>query len=299
MAVVGFNGLGLMGAGFTKRLAAAGHDVIGFDVAAERVEAARAWGVKPASAPEELARKADIICICVTTTAAVEEVVFGPSGIVAAGRLDGKVVVDFSTTEIASAERIARDLPARTGASFLDAPVSGGPGAAEGGTLAIMVGGEAAAFELARPVLEAVGTATLMGPTPAGQATKLVNQALVLTNYCVAAEAFRLAQAFGVDVRKVPEALKPGYAYSALLPVLFERFADNDFAPRGYARQVLKDLEMLQEAARDQHLAMPMAGLATSLFRILIAQGKSELDGAAVVTLIPEPEKHPAPGGAS
>jgi 3-hydroxyisobutyrate dehydrogenase-like beta-hydroxyacid dehydrogenase len=119
-----------------------------------------------------------------------------------------------------------------------------------------------------------------------------VNQALVLTNYCVIAESFRLAQAYGVDVRRVPEALKPGYAASALLPVLFERFADEDFAPRGYARQVLKDLEMLQEAARHQHLALPMAAQATTLFRMLVAQGKSELDGAAVITLIPAPEGH-------
>jgi 3-hydroxyisobutyrate dehydrogenase-like beta-hydroxyacid dehydrogenase len=292
MAVVGFNGLGLMGSGFTKRLVQSGHEVIGYDIDPGRVAAAAEWGVAPAESPAAMARRADILCICVTTTAAVEEVALGANGIAAAGRLDGKVVVDFSTTEIPVAERIARELPERTGAAFLDAPVSGGPGAAEAGTLAIMVGGEQPAFEKARAVLDAVGQATLMGPTPAGQATKLVNQALVLTNYCVAAEAFRLAQAYGVDVRLVPEALRPGYAYSALLPVLFERFADNDFAPRGYARQVLKDLEMLQEAGRQLHLALPMSGLATHMFRMLVGQGKSELDGAAVVTLIPEPERH-------
>jgi 3-hydroxyisobutyrate dehydrogenase len=291
MATVGFVGLGLMGTGFTKRLVQSGHEVLGYDISSDRVAASAEWGVTPANSPGEMARRADIICICVTTSAAVEEVALAPGGIAAAGRLDGKVVIDFSTTEIPVAERIARELPARTGASFIDAPVSGGPGAAEAGTLAIMAGGEASAFEKARAVLDAVGQATLMGPTPAGQATKLVNQALVLTNYCVIAEAFRLAQAYGVDVRRVPAALKPGYADSALLPVLFERFADNDFAPRGYARQILKDLEMLQEAARHQHLALPMSGLATTLFRMLVGQGKSELDGAAVITLIAEPDR--------
>jgi 3-hydroxyisobutyrate dehydrogenase len=296
MAVVGFNGLGLMGAGFTKRLVQAGHEVIGYDIAGERLAAAAEWGVVPAASPAEMARRADIVGICVTTTAAVVEVVLGANGIAAAGRLEGKVVIDFSTTEIPVVERIARELPERTGAAFLDAPVSGGPGAAEAGTLAIMVGGEAAAFDAARAVLDAVGTATLMGPTPAGQATKLVNQTLVLTNYCVIAEAFRLAEAFGVDVRRVPEALKPGHAHSALLPVLFERFADNDFAPRGYARQILKDLEMLHEATRHQHLAMPMAAQATSLFRMLVGQGKAELDGASVITLIPGPDRPPSQG---
>lgn len=289
---IGFIGLGLMGSGFTKRLRARGYRVIGYDLAPDRLAAAAAWGVEPLASPREVAQAAAIIGLCVTTTAAVEEVVLGPGGIAEAGRLDGRVVVDFSTTEIPVTERIARDLPARTGAAFLDAPVSGGPGAAETGSLAIMVGGDEAAFGRARGVLEALGQATLMGPTPAGQATKLVNQALVLTNYCVIAESFRLAQAYGVDVTRVPEALRPGYANSALLPVLFERFAAEDFAPRGYARQVLKDLETLQEAARHHHLALPMAAQATTLFRMLVGQGKSELDGAAVVTLIPKPGEH-------
>ena len=122
----------------------------------------------------------------------------------------------------------------------------------------------------------------------AGQATKLVNQTLVLTNYCVIAEAVRLAQAYGVDVKKIPDALAPGHAGSNLLPIALPRMVDEDFAPRGYARQVLKDLEMLQAAAREHHLAMPMAAQALTLFRMLVASGKSELDGTAVVSLIPK-----------
>jgi 3-hydroxyisobutyrate dehydrogenase len=116
-----------------------------------------------------------------------------------------------------------------------------------------------------------------------------VNQTLVLTNYCVLAEALRLAEAHGVDTTKVPLALASGHAGSNLLPILFERMIAGDFAPRGYARQVLKDLEMLHQAAGARHLAMPMATQALTLYRLLIAQGKSELDGAAIVTLYPEP----------
>lgn len=290
MATIGFVGLGLMGTGFTRRLAATGHRVVGYDIDRQKVEAARAWGVVPAGSPGEAARDAEIVAICVTTSQAVEAVVLGEGGLVA-GSLSGKTVVDFSTTTMEVTHRVAKAV-ADAGGAFVDAPVSGGPGAAEAGTLAIMAGGDEGVIERARPVLETLGQTTHMGPTGAGQATKLVNQALCLTNYCVVAEGLRLAEAYGVDARKIPAALAPGLANSAVLQVIFPRMVEGDFAPRGYARQILKDLEMLHEATRAQHLSMPMASLATTLFRMLVAQGKSELDGAAVVTLLPEPGEH-------
>ncbi|HVL72818.1 MAG TPA: NAD(P)-dependent oxidoreductase [Beijerinckiaceae bacterium] len=290
MATIGFVGLGLMGTGFTKRLSATGHRVVGYDIDPQKVEAARAWGVVPAGSPGEAARDAEIVAICVTTSQAVEAVVLGEGGLVA-GSLSGKTVVDFSTTTMEVTHRVAKAV-ADAGGAFVDAPVSGGPGAAEAGTLAIMAGGDEGVIERARPVLETLGQTTHMGPTGAGQATKLVNQALCLTNYCVVAEGLRLAEAYGVDARKIPAALAPGLANSAVLQVIFPRMVEGDFAPRGYARQILKDLEMLHEATRAQHLSMPMASLATTLFRMLVAQGKSELDGAAVVTLLPEPGEH-------
>ncbi len=290
MATIGFVGLGLMGTGFTRRLSATGHRVVGYDIDPQKVEAARAWGVVPAGSPGEAARDAEIVAICVTTSQAVEAVVLGEGGL-AGGSLSGKTVVDFSTTTMEVTHRVAKAV-ADAGGAFVDAPVSGGPGAAEAGTLAIMAGGDEAVVERARPVLEALGQTTHMGPTGAGQATKLVNQALCLTNYCVVAEGLRLAEAYGVDARKIPAALAPGLANSAVLQVIFPRMVEGDFAPRGYARQILKDLEMLHEATRAQHLSMPMASLATTLFRMLVAQGKSELDGAAVVTLLPEPGEH-------
>jgi 3-hydroxyisobutyrate dehydrogenase-like beta-hydroxyacid dehydrogenase len=289
MTKVGFIGLGLIGTGFTKRLSATGHEVVGYDVDPAKISAAAAWSVAPARSPAEAIRQCDIVALCVTTTAAVEAVVTGEDGLLSAGGLDGKTVVDFSTTEMAATHRVAQAL-AKAGAAFIDAPVSGGPGAAENGTLAIMAGGAAGALEAVRPLLETLGQVTHMGATGAGQATKLVNQALCLTNYVVVAEGLRLAQAYGVDVRKIPEALAPGLANSAVLQAIYPRMVEKDFAPRGYARQVLKDLEMLHEATRAQHLALPMTALATTLFRMLVAQGKSELDAAAVVTLIPEPE---------
>lgn len=284
---IGFIGLGLMGAGFTKRLAGAGHHVIGFDLSSDRLDEAAEWGVVAAGSPAEVAARANIVAICVTTSKAVEEVVSGSSGLLGGGGMKGKTVVDFSTTEIATTLRIAGKLK-ESGASFIDAPVSGGPGAAEEGALAIMAGGEESAVEAVRPVLRTLGLVTHMGSVGAGQATKLVNQALCLTNYCVVAEGLRLAEAYGVDATKIPAALAPGLGNSAVLQAMMPRMIARDFAPRGYARQILKDLEMLQEATREKHVSMPMASMSMTLFRMLVAQGKGELDGAAIVTLLPE-----------
>lgn len=285
MADIGFIGLGLMGAGFTKRLVSSGHRVIGYDAEPARISEAQGWGVVPAGSASEAASAASLVFVCVTTSAAVREVVLG---LAANGVLAGKTVIDVSTTEMGITHEIAAAV-AGAGGAFIDAPVSGGPPAAEAGTLAIMAGGEAGAVESARPVLEQLGLATHMGPTGAGQATKLVNQALCLTNYVICAEGLRLAEAYGVDASRIPAALAPGLGNSAVLQAIFPRMVTQDYAPRGYARQILKDLELVHEASRAQHLAMPMLSQALTMFRLLIAQGKSELDGAAIATLLPEP----------
>ena len=284
---IGFIGLGLMGTGFTKRLTAKGYAVIGFDIDTRKVDASAAWGVAPAASAAEVAQRADIILTCVVNTAAVEDAILGPHGVMRADG-QGKVLVDHSTTELETTKRIGVALSDH-GMLFVDAPVSGGPGAAASGSLAIMAGGTNAAIERIAPVMAALGRLTHMGATGTGQATKLVNQTLVLTNYCVLAEALRLAQAYGVDARKIPTALAAGHAGSNLLAAAFPQMIDDDFAPRGFARQVLKDLEMLQEAAREQHVAMPMASQALTLYRLLVASGRSEADAAAIVTLYPKP----------
>jgi 3-hydroxyisobutyrate dehydrogenase-like beta-hydroxyacid dehydrogenase len=286
---IGFIGLGLMGEGFTRRLAGRGYEVVGFDIDAARMKAASGWGVQPAASAAEIAEKCDVVLTCVINTAAVEDAAIGPRGVIASANLAGKILIDHSTTELDATRRIAAALAAR-GMQFVDAPVSGGPGAAASGTLAIMAGGEPAAIARIEGVMRDLGTLTHMGPVGTGQATKLVNQTLVLTNYCVLAEALRLAQSYGVDAGKIPQALKTGFAGSNLLAAAFPQMIADDFAPRGFARQVLKDLEMLQAAARDRHLAMPMASQALTLYRLLVASGKSELDATAVVSLYPRPE---------
>jgi 3-hydroxyisobutyrate dehydrogenase-like beta-hydroxyacid dehydrogenase len=288
-AIIGCIGLGLMGEAIAARLLASGYRVAGYDIVPAKVDAARQRGVEACRSACEVAGLADVVLLSLTTTAAVEEVALGKDGIAVAGSLAGKVVVDHSTTDIDTTKRVAAVLAARTGMGFVDAPVSGGPAAAANGTLAIMGGGEAQQIAHVRPILERLGRFTHMGDIGSGQATKLVNQTLVLANYCLLAEAFRLAEAYGVDAAKIPAALAAGHASSNLLPILFERMIARDFAPRGFARQVLKDLEMLNAAAGARHLAMPMAAQALTLYRLLVAQGKGELDGAAIVTLYPQP----------
>jgi 3-hydroxyisobutyrate dehydrogenase-like beta-hydroxyacid dehydrogenase len=283
---IGLVGLGLMGAGFAKRLIATGHAVSGYDPDAARMREAETLGVQTVASATKVAQAADIILVSVINTAAVEDVATGPHGVTAAGDIAGKVVVDLSTTEIKATLRIADQLQ-KSKAMFVDAPVSGGPGAAESGTLAIMAGGPDAAIARIAPVMAQLGQMTHMGGAGAGQATKLVNQTVVLTNYCVLAEALRLGEAYGVDTRKIAQALAPGHAGSNLMPVLLPRMIEEDFAPRGYVRQVLKDLEMLQAAAADQHVAMPMVAQALTLYRLLYAGGQSERDASAVVTLYP------------
>ncbi|MCF3934681.1 NAD(P)-dependent oxidoreductase [Acuticoccus sp. M5D2P5] len=287
-ANVAFIGLGLMGTGFTRRLNETGHTIAGYDVDAARLSAASAWGVTAAASPKESAATADIVMICVTTSKAMKEVVLGKGGLLE-GSVSGKTIVDFSTCEIPVTRAVAEAV-VEAGGTFIDAPVSGGPGQAELGTLAIMAGGSDAALSTARPVLENLGKVTHMGDVGAGQATKLVNQALCLTNYCVVAEGLRIAEAFGVDASKIPEALEPGLGNSAVLQAVYPRMVAEDFAPRGYARQILKDFEMLIEATREKHISLPMAFQAATLYRMLCAGGDAELDGSAVVKLIPKPE---------
>lgn len=284
---IGFIGLGNMGVGFTRRLRECGIEVVAYDLDPGRVEAAAAWGVVPAASPLAVARAADLVMVCVISTQAVEDVVLGENGIASIGRAEGKTVVDFSTTDLETTKRLAAELASRCGIAFVDAPVSGGPGAAEEGRLAVMAGGDEAVVEALRPVMDKLASRyTRMGGVGAGQATKLVNQALVLSNYVVIAESVSLGRKLGIDVAKIPEALGTGYAGGNLLNDLLPRMVDDDFAPRGYARQILKDLDLLGETAKKLKLAMPMAAEATTLYRLLVAQDKGELDGAAILLLL-------------
>ncbi len=287
---IGFIGLGLMGQAFTRRLAACGHAVTGYDRLPDKVEAARGHGVEPGASAAAVTRASEVVHVCVMTADDLAQAVFGPDGI-AAGGSAGKVLIDHSTTEVGTTRAFAGRLRTEAGMAWVDAPVSGGPPAAAAGTLAIMAGGSAEDLARVQPILADLGHCTPMGPLGAGQVTKMVNQVLVLNTYCLLAEALALAEAGGVDAARIPEALGSGYAGSTMLERLYPRLLARDFAPAGYARQVLKDLDMVHGLARQLNVPTPMSSQAASLYRILVAKGQGELDGLAVLKLYDAKER--------
>ena len=282
---IGFIGLGLMGQAFTKRLTSAGYTVNGFDIDVDKVEQATKHGVVAARSSAEVTVRSDVVLMCVISTDAVHDAVFGPDGVVDAASAD-KVLVDHSTTVFESTKTMADELRARTGMGWVDAPVSGGPPAAEAGRLAIMAGGSDADIARVAPLMDDLAdTFTHLGGVGAGQVTKMVNQILVLNNYCILAEALALAEAAGIDASKIPDALAPGHAGSNLLKAAFPRMIARDFEPAGYARQILKDLDMVHDIARTLKVPTPMSSQAATLFRILVGKGHAEKDGIAVLKL--------------
>lgn len=281
---LGYLGLGLMGSQMTKRLIKNGYQVTGFDPDPDKMIGAVATGVIAAASPAEVTRASDIVQACVINTPALTEAMFGPDGIIEGADAD-KIFLDHSTTIADKTRELAARLRAETGMRWVDAPVSGGPPAAGTGELAIMVGGNDDDVIRVQPVLDTLGHNTHMGPLGTGQVTKMVNQVLVLNNFTLLAEAVTLAKNAGIDPAKVPEALKGGYADSPMFQRFFPRMIERDFDPAGYARQVLKDLDMVVDLAQQTNTPVPMSSQSTALYRVLIAKGHSELDATAILKI--------------
>jgi 3-hydroxyisobutyrate dehydrogenase len=280
---LGYVGVGLMGLAMARRLLSLGYAVKACDIVRERVEAARTAGAEAAGSPADAAAGVELVLLNLPTTDAVEKAVFGAGGVATAVRAP-QLVVDFSTIEVDRCKAFAAKLREATGAGWIDAPVSGGPPAAAAGALTVMAGGEPAEVERARPLFADVsGRFTHLGPTGSGMVAKMLNQLIVGCGHAVMAEAVVLAEAAGIDAARLPECLAGGYADSALLQRLYPRIVARDFAPQGYARQLLKDLEMVHEYAAGLKAPTPMMGEALSLYRILAHLGHSELDTAAVL----------------
>lgn len=284
-ASIGYIGVGLMGLPMAKRLVSLGYAVRAYDTAAEKIVAARDAGAAASSSSADAVRGADLVLLNLPTAAAVEEAVFAENGVASALRRP-QLLIDFSTISVRSCEAFARRLREMTGAGWVDAPVSGGPPASGTGTLTLMAGGEPAEIEQAQPLFaDVAGRYTHMGPTGAGLAAKMLNQLIVGCGHAVMAEAVVLAEAAGIDPARLPECLAGGLADSALLQRLYPRMVMRDFAPQGYVRQLLKDLEMVNEFAGALKAPTPMMGEALSLYRMLAHLGHTELDTAALLKL--------------
>jgi 3-hydroxyisobutyrate dehydrogenase len=283
---LGYLGLGMMGFPMTRRLVNAGHDVTVWNrspgKAAELVEA----GAKLAANPQEVAATASIIFMCVTDAAAVEQIVFGPDGLATVAGAE-KLVVDFSSIHPDAARTIAARLKSTNGMGWIDAPVSGGTVGAEEGTLAVMAGGDAADIERVRPyVLAMARRLTHMGPTGAGQTSKLCNQVIVGCAMAVLAEATRLAVNAGIDAKKLPEALAGGFADSIPLQLFVPRMAQGIHSPPlGHIATMLKDLDTVIDVARDTSSPVPMSALAAQLFRLAKAARGADADALEIYKL--------------
>ena len=282
---LGYVGVGLMGLPMVKRLLSLGYAVRAYDIVSDRAEAARAAGATVARSPASAVADVDLALLNLPTTEAVEQAVFGEDGVASVIR-QPQLVIDFSTIKVEKCKAFAAKLREKTGVGWIDAPVSGGPPASGAGSLTVMAGGEAAEIERARGLFaDVAGRFTHMGPTGSGMVAKMLNQLIVGCGYAVMAEAAVLAEAAGIDASRLPECLGGGHADGSLLQRIYPRMVNRDFAPQGYARQLLKDLEMVNEFAGGMKAPTPMMGEALSLYRMLVHLGHSELDGVALVKL--------------
>ena len=282
---IGYVGVGLMGLPMVTRLVSLGYAVRAYDIVAAQNDKARAAGASVASSPADVARGADFVLLNLPTTEAVDEAVFGDDG-VASAISPPQLVVDFSTVKVDKGRAFAAKLRDTTGCGWVDAPVSGGPPASASGSLTVMAGG--APDDLARVALlmkDVAARFTPMGPSGAGLVAKMLNQLIVGCTHAVMAEAVVVAEAAGIDAARLPECLAGGHADGTLLQRLYPRMVARDFRPQGYARQLLKDLEMVNEFAGSLKAPVPMTGEALSLYRMLIHLGHAELDTSAVLKL--------------
>lgn len=285
MDAVGYVGLGVMGSPMALNLLKAGHPLTVYNRTAERAVPLAEAGASVAVSPQAVAAASGIIFVNVSDDAAVESVLFGPAGLVH-GLRPGAVVVDMGTTSPAATRVFAQRLEA-AGATLLDAPVSGGEAGARAGTLSIMVGGPAAAFRRALPLLQVLGRHIVhVGDSGAGQVAKACNQIAVSATLMGVAEALTFAHRQGVLPERVREALLGGFAYSRILEVHGERMIEGDFAPGFRARLHQKDLGIITREAQALNLALPATALAAQLMNALVATGHAESDSSALVRVI-------------
>jgi 3-hydroxyisobutyrate dehydrogenase-like beta-hydroxyacid dehydrogenase len=297
-----FIGLGALGAPMAANLLAAGVPLTVHNRTREREERLQAGGAKVAASPAEAAAGAEVLMLCLSDGPAVEEVLFGAGGaakVLAQGvrRANGQVpaplvpaplvpaplVVDVSTIEPGRSRQLAERL-GELGIAWLDAPVTGGTEGARAGTLSVLVGGEAATLERARPLLEVVGgIITHFGPAGAGQQAKAINQILVAGSYAAVAEAMALGQRLGLPMDALRDALSGGAAGSWALQHRAAGMVADTF-PLGF-RMALhrKDLAIALAVAAETGLELPVCQTVAAMEDALMAAGHGDEDVSALV----------------
>jgi 3-hydroxyisobutyrate dehydrogenase-like beta-hydroxyacid dehydrogenase len=282
---IGFIGAGAMGAPMIGHLLAAGHPVA---VHTRRPEAAApllAKGATYAASPSEAAQGASFVCTNVTATADVEQVMFGPGGVVE-GAAPRTVVIDFSTISAPATRVFARRL-AGHGIEMLDCPVSGGTMGAQAATLSVMVGGKAETLERALPLLEKLGkTIVHVGDHGSGQVVKACNQIVQVVNIEGIAEAMLFAQRNGVELSKVLTALQAGMAGSKMLDMMGPRMVERRFDAGIEARLHQKDFGLVVEMTQQLGLSMPAAAAVSQQLNALVGNGWGRDDTSSLLRVL-------------
>jgi 3-hydroxyisobutyrate dehydrogenase/2-hydroxy-3-oxopropionate reductase len=278
---VGFVGLGMMGRPMVERLLGAGHRVHVHNRSRGPVDALVAQGALAAGSVAGVAERAEIVLTALPTPESVDEVY---TALASAARAS-QVYADHSTVRPDQNRRWAAELAAK-GAAYLDAPVSGGPAGATGGTLTIMVGGDEATLARVLPVFEAFGsTIRLCGPVGAGQVVKLVNQLLVGVHTAAIAEAATFGAALGADPQVLLELLGKSYGGSTMMVRHMPRFMSRDFSGATPVSLILKDLGLIHDEAKAAGVPLLLGGLAEQRFLEARARGLGAEDMAALVKL--------------
>ncbi|MDO9164627.1 MAG: NAD(P)-dependent oxidoreductase [Rhodoferax sp.] len=272
-------GIGLMGFPMGRRLCEAGHAVHVWNRTPGKAQRLAGAGAIVHDQPSAAVQDADLVITMLDNGAVVGHVLFDLG--TAAAMQPGSLVVDMSSIKPVE----ARDHAARLSEkhiAYLDAPVSGGTIGADNGTLAIMAGGKASSFERALPILDVFGRATHVGPTGAGQLTKLANQMIVGATIGVVAEALLLCERGGANMGKVKEAITGGFADSRILQVHGQRMVERDFAPRGRMSVQLKDLRNALSTAQEVGFDAPITALFEQLYAQGVEHGLADLDHAGL-----------------
>lgn len=275
-------GLGLLGHALGSRLLASGHAVVGYDVLTEQRDRLARLGGTPANSVADVAEHAGIVCVVLPTLASVEEAILGGTGIVAHGKR-GTVVIQMSTISPTLTERLAREVAAR-GLRFLDGPVSGTSAMVARGDGLIIAGGDASVIEECRPILEAM-LPRVVHVGPAGHATvvKLVANLLVGVHSLAAAEALTMARKAGVDLTRALDVLTSGAAGSRMLDVRGPMIVDERFPAQMKLDLFMKDLHLIQDAARAVGAQIPLTDVSERLYAAAVDAGHGAEDLSVVV----------------
>ena len=274
---IGFVGLGMMGLPMAKNLVEAGYTVTVFDLDAGAIEEAQGFGASPASTGAEVAAQSDIIITMVPDSPHVEAAIAGNGGIIEGIRPES-VVIEMSTILPETGKRMA-ELLAEKGADFVDAPVTGGVAGAEAGSMSILVGGDAEAFERTLPILSILGgDITHMGPVGAGHTTKIANQLIGVATLAGLSEAFVLAKKSGLDMQTFYDAVKNGAGRSWALETLGPKILKGDFSPGFMVKHMQKDLRLAGQLADDTGTSIPTTSLIAQLYHAVQAESPEAIN---------------------